>query len=34
LKRQSDTRPKRLRCASDTKNLQLSIFNSSLSGLG
>jgi hypothetical protein len=28
LKRQNDTRRKRLRCASDTTNLQSSIFNS------
>jgi hypothetical protein len=36
LKRQSDTRRKRLRCASDTTNLSAggSIFNSGLSGLG
>jgi hypothetical protein len=34
LKRQRDTRRKRLRCASDPTNLQFSIFNSGLSGLG
>jgi hypothetical protein len=34
LKRQSDTRRKRLRGASDTTNLQSSVFNSGLSGLG
>ena len=34
LKRRGDRRRKRLRCASDTTNLQSSIFNSGLSGLG